>query len=244
MEEMMDKDHILSEIKRTAEENGGVPLGRERFERETGIKQSDWWGKCWSRWNDAIVEAGYTPNRMQSAYSGEFVIQKLLELIRELGHFPTVGELRVKAHQTDGFPAHNTFAKFGNKHGLTQAALAYCEEHDVEDDIVAICKAAATKAKSRQRQPKKEDEPEYGFVYLMKSGRHYKIGRSNCVERREFELRILLPEKLELVHKIRTDDPVGIEKYWHDRFKDKRKRGEWFDLSVADVRAFKRRKFM
>lgn len=62
----------------------------------------------------------------------------------------------------------------------------------------------------------------------MKSGKHFKIGRSNCAERREFELRILLPDKLELIHKIKTDDPSGIEKYWHDRFKAKRKGEEWF----------------
>ena len=78
----------------------------------------------------------------------------------------------------------------------------------------------------------------------MKSGKYYKIGRSVSAEKREYEIGLLLPEKPKLVHKIKTDDPVGIEAYWHQRFSDKRVRGEWFSLTSQDVKVFKRRKFM
>lgn len=84
----------------------------------------------------------------------------------------------------------------------------------------------------------------FGYVYLLKSGRFYKIGKTNAVGRREYELAIQLPEKTTTVHAIQTDDPTGIEAYWHKRFADRRKNGEWFELSAAEVRAFTRRKFM
>ncbi len=90
-----------------------------------------------------------------------------------------------------------------------------------------------------------ESSPEssaVGYVYMLKHGsrREYKIGRTNSPVRREGELGIQLPEKLEPIHYIKTDDPAGIESYWHSRFAANRKEGEWFELTAQDVRAFKR----
>jgi hypothetical protein len=61
--EDMDKQDILQEIRRTAEANGGVPLGKQRFYRETGIKDSDWYGKIWVRWGDDFVKQGLRQTR-------------------------------------------------------------------------------------------------------------------------------------------------------------------------------------
>jgi hypothetical protein len=63
---MYTKQEILEEVRRTAKENSGKPLGVARFEKETGINPYDW-GKYWARFGDAQEEAGFEPNVLQAA---------------------------------------------------------------------------------------------------------------------------------------------------------------------------------
>ena len=88
---MITKNHILAEIRRTA--TGGSPLGKKRFQTETGIKESDWHGRFWTRWSDAVREAGYEPNTMQKPFSEDRLLHHLVSIIRELGRFPTSADL-------------------------------------------------------------------------------------------------------------------------------------------------------
>ena len=74
---MFTRDHILAEIRRTAEANGGQPLGRGRFESETGTRESDWSGRYWTRWGDAILEAGLEPNELQGAIPRDDLVERL-----------------------------------------------------------------------------------------------------------------------------------------------------------------------
>lgn len=247
----MNKEHILSEIKRTAEANGGVPLGRERFVRETGIKDSEWHGKLWVRWSDAIREAGFEPNKLQTAYNDDIIIEKFIGLARELGHLPVYAEIRMKARNTDGFPAHNTFARLGSKEQIAAKILDYCKARSGYEDIIALCEALAAGQFPEPTEQPADDaassvRPGYVYMGLLKLGREkrYKIGKAVLTDRRTSQISLLLPEELELVHSISTDDAYGIEAYWHRRFADKNTNGEWFTLSAADVQAFKRRKTM
>lgn len=233
----------MREINRTAEENGGVPLGWRRFFRETGIKQSDWKGKYWARWNDAVSESGLKPNKKTSAYEESLLIEKYISLMRELGRLPVVAEIRMKVRADASFPNDKTFQRFGTKPQFAARILDYCRTRSGYEDVSTLCADIADRPTTNSSEVD-DGETVIGYVYLMKSGKFYKLGRSNAAGRREYELGIQLPEKLKTVHVIRTDDPAGIEAYWHGRFDEKRKNGEWFDLGAADVAAFKRRKFM
>jgi Meiotically up-regulated gene 113 len=241
---MIEKQHILDEIKRTAEVNNGVPLGMGHFLRETGIKRADWEGKFWPRWSDAVKDAGYEPNPPQGAYSNDFLIEKLIAFIRELGHFPLRAEQAIKSRNDALFPSPQTLQKrFGTRQQVAVKVIEYCRQHTGFDDVLQVCEARALQAEDSEPQTR-DDVDQFGFVYLLKSGRYYKIGKTNAAGRRERELAIQLPEKANMVHVIKTDDPAGIEAYWQRRFESRRKNGEWFELGGADVSAFKRRKFM
>ena len=152
-------------------------------------------------------------------------------------------ELKLKARTDSSFPADKTFARMGDKQQRIAKVIAYCKGREGYDDVIAMCTPSA-QVRETMAENSREPSEVFGFVYLMKSGRFFKIGRTNAVGRRERELAIQLPEKANVVHSIRTDDPSGIEAYWHGRFAPKRKNGEWFDLDVLDVKAFRRRKFM
>lgn len=235
----MIRDRILREIRRIAASSGGAPPGRDVFERLTGIRQSEWYPNIWVRWGDAIAAAGLAPNALQARIPDDVVVLKYVELAHELGRLPVAGELRQKAQKDKDFPSHTVFSRFGGKRGLLEAVAEYCREHEGCEAVAELVSQYQSK-----RDPAGPADVNRrvitGFVYLMKSGRHHKIGRTNSVARRGGELSVQVPVPPKTIHSIETDDPVGVEAYWHKRFADRRGQGEWFELSAEDVRAFKR----
>ena len=207
----MDKADIISEIKRTADDNGGVPLGRQRFATDTGIKQSDWWGVHWATWSEALAEAGFQPNEFIEGYDEEWLIESFIRIIREVGQWPSEGKLRLICKDRDDLPNGKTFrVRLGKKAECAAIILGYCQEHARHDDIINICEPIVESAETTDGDTIEPDV--FGFVYLMKFGKYHKIGRSNSVGRREYEIGTKLPEELVTVHAIKTDDPVGVER--------------------------------
>lgn len=237
----MDRQTIIDEIRRTAAENGGTPLGVRRLDSEAGIKEHHW-KQYWARLSDAQREAGLEPNAKTEAFGNEKLAALLVGLARELGRFPTHAEIRVKSTSTPEWPTSRVFdRRLGTKAEMMAHVAAYCRAHPGNDDVLALC---AAHEQAVEKENETLDASADGFVYLLKSGRYYKIGKTNHAGRRERELAIQLPDAATTVHTIKTDDPEGIEAYWHRRFAAKRKNGEWFDLDRADVVAFRRRRFM
>lgn len=232
------KDKIISEIQRLALELGEAP-GNRTFMNETGIKESEWKGIFWARWGDALVSAGLRPNDIQQRHEDEFLLRKYCEATLHFKRPPTKPEMRMYSKQVDGFPSYTTMQRrFGSMANIRQRARTWAGENEAFSGILQLTQPAEVTTRP-DTTPVASD----GWVYLLQSGAHYKIGRGQELERRVKQISVALPEKVELVHSIKTDDPSGIETYWHNRFKEKRLNGEWFALSPSDLKAFKRRKF-
>jgi hypothetical protein len=227
----MERKTILDQIRRLTKANGSPP-GRDLFRRETGLPHSTWYPQLWVRWGDALQEAGLSPNQLQARMSDDAVLAAFVALARELGRIPVNGELRVKARADASFPSDGVFRRFGGKAELLERVRAFAERESAEDLLSLLPPDIAPRGASRKVAT--------GFVYLMKSGKHYKIGRTNSPNRRDRELKIAVPDSPKTLHSIETDDPPGVEAYWHRRFAEKRGEGEWFALTAEDVAAFKR----
>ncbi len=236
------REQILLEIKTTAQLNGGKPLGQKRFVRETGIRSSEWLGRYWIKWSDAVAEAGLNPNAFNSAFDSEWVLECFAEETRRLGHFPSTAEIKFRRRDVPNFPGETAVRSRGGRAAFIRELAEFCERRGQFDDVLKLILPELSEELPNV-QPE-NDTTQHGYVYLIKAGRHYKIGRTNSLSRRGNEIGLQLPEPAERVHAIRTDDAAGIEHYWHRRFADKRRNGEWFELSQSDVRAFQSRKSM
>lgn len=238
----MTRDFILAEIRRVT--GSGKPPGIQTFAKSTGIREYDR-QRYWARWSDALAEAGYEPNKRSDAYSEEHLLEAVVGIVRESGRIPTIRELRIRRDTDPSLPRGSTiFTRLGGRLGLINRARQYASEHGY-DDVAAVCDTALA------IDPATSDAVEIivatqGYVYMIKAGpNQYKIGRTNSPTRRHREVAVNVPYATKLVHSIATDDPNGIEAYWHRRFDEKRLAGtEFFKLNAADVAAFKRRKSM
>ncbi|HEX5281894.1 MAG TPA: GIY-YIG nuclease family protein [Micropepsaceae bacterium] len=227
--------HIIGEIRRIAAENGGRPPGIKRFATLTGIGCAQWRGKIWARWSEAVKEAGLTPNLRQEPLEKPELLACMATAIRMLQHIPSEAELELLRRKGHRIPVNQTYVRhFGGKPGLLRHLKQWTAATPGWSDVAALLADVPD-----------EPEPEEpagatGAVYLLKHGQHHKIGCSKQPEHRITELRVMLPPQSHLVHIIKTDDPFGVETYWHRRYAEKRVNGEWFKLTPQDVAAFRR----
>lgn len=239
---MITKEQILSDIRRLGKQRGGH-ISLDAFLAATGMKEHQLLGKFWARWNDALTEAGLrTMEFFNPRTEEETVIEAFAQLIERLKEWPTQNELLLERGRNESFPSIKVVRRVRNMPGFASRLSAYCAKNE---NLSIAAKIVAERVEAEEVEPRVDSHaPINGYVYMLLSGRRYKIGRTTSPSRRHREVRLDLPDPTILVHAIPTDDPSGIESYWHLRFGSKRVRDtEFFSLDASDVAAFKRRKY-
>lgn len=156
------------------------------------------------------------------------------------GKWPTEDELRREKAHNAAFPSNSIISTLRKSGELANLVVKL----GAENPKFAGAAAIASKHLLQAPDEAATDERVKGYVYLLRSGRSYKVGKSGDPSRRFREVKLELPIETVQVHAIATDDPSGIEAYWHKRFAEKRiRKTEFFLLVEEDVRAFKRRKY-
>jgi Meiotically up-regulated gene 113 len=241
---IMNRDQILAKMRVMAEANNGEPMGERSFQNATGITRNQFWKAGFAKYNDAVETAGLVANKFKEPLDTSAMLDMLVALTRDIGRFPTKGHLKVARAQNPAFPGYETFLRLagGAFTQLPGMLVEYCQSKGLHDVLLHIPSSAIV-AKVEDVAVEPKSARVVGYVYMVKHERHFKIGRSNDVTRRRREISLLLPNELEHIHVIETDDPEGIELYWHRRFEARRTRGEWFDLKPEDIAAFRRRRY-
>jgi hypothetical protein len=243
METKISKERIIKEIQRLAILNNGQPPGSRTFAAECGIARSSWRGIYWSRWSEAQIDAGFAPNEVSAKIENDEIYEMLVPLCVNLKRYPTQADMMLwRRRENPSFPVQAITGRIGlenTKSGFRN----WLAKQSNQTDLFELLGFQAIEDTIAELNEEVIGDLRTGSVYLMKSGAHYKIGKSEDIERRVKEIRTQMPESLVLVHTINTDDTAGIERYWHQRFEAQRLNGEWFKLSKADVSAFKKRKF-
>ncbi len=244
------REAIIAAIQEATAHDGGKPVGVRRFETLTGITQKKWQGVYWARWSEALREAGFEPNAWAQRRDEAELLAEAAQMVRRFGKMPTAPELELARRTDPTLLGRRAFRRFGGPAGLVAKLRVLAKSDPAFVDLLDLLPEPVADAASyivAQDIPPQPAPPSVtGYVYLGRMGKRkdYKIGSTRAVGRRIDELSIQLPERLIPVHVLFTDDPEGIETYWHDRFKKEGKwtgNGEWFLLSREDVAAFKRR---
>jgi hypothetical protein len=242
MNKELQRQEIIRLIRSIAASSGGKPPGEKKFKTETGIGPSQWKYRIWQKWSDALAEAGFDRLTWVSRFDDEKVLEDVLMLAKRLGSFPNSSQLQFEALNNADFVSYKAIIRRWSISELAMALRKFAEERGESAVVAASDRAIAAYSKRGRAPSDDQSQPSnsFAYVYLMKYGNDYKIGRTSSKARRAREVQIELPNETLLVHAILTDDPVGVEAYWHRRFADQRGNGEWFRLRPADVAAFKK----
>ena len=168
----------------------------------------------------------FLPCAFSSENRRESILPAFASLVERLKKWPTQNDLLLERGRDSSFPSLKVVQRLTKTPSFTSKLLAYCSD---DEKLSTAARIATERIEAQEAEPSLLGRASINdYVYILRSGRRYKIGHTTSPSHRHREVRLDLPDPIILVHAIPTDDPIGIESYWHLRFSSKRVRDTEF----------------
>src|SRR6266478_6300829 len=193
----------------------GRTPGAPAFRNIAGVKNSEVL-YYWPSHGALAKEAGGQPNKFKSRLDDNVVFEEYAKVCLHVGKIPSRGEFRIAVRELEDTQTSSVYTRHGSIQAFREKFRAWLPTAREEFKVILGYTGWSDTGSEAALEGADSATAPVGYVYLLKHGsrREYKIGRTNNPLRREGEVGIQLPETLEPVHYIKTDDPVGIENYW------------------------------
>ncbi len=235
------KEEIIRKYKDMVAICDGRLVGCRLFVKYAKLPYSYWrGGNYWKSWSEFQAECGFIPTPPNKRITEGYILQRYAELVMELKKLPSQADFIVRRKSDSSFPERQNFRRLGLRDEKLVRLAAHCEgKPEFAFVLELIRRHYEKKAIAHPYRPGNDK----GFVYLDRQGECYRLGRVEPAGGRLMATGLLLAQRPETVHAIRTDDPEGIERYWRYRFRLRRHGRNCFQLSDGDVADFKHRRY-
>lgn len=118
---------------------------------------------------------------------------------------------------------------------------AQCKQHYKNRAYYALHRdEVKARVAANKRAKRLANDRAAGYVYVVRCADLYKIGATRNATQRISRFETAYPHDLRVIRVAHVANMTRTEKSLHTRFREKRVKGEWFDLSVSDLRVIAR----
>jgi predicted GIY-YIG superfamily endonuclease len=122
--------------------------------------------------------------------------------------------------------------------GLTRFINTYSQE-SIDDYNLSVDQHVKKQEEQSKIELTQKEKTRPGYVYFIADNmNNIKIGLSKDMGSR-FKNYTEMPYNPEIIHLLKCSDMVKVEAYFHEKFADKRFKGEWFKLVPKDIKYIK-----
>jgi hypothetical protein len=164
-------------------------------------------------------------------YFGAPILDELIELKARIEGWLLQNEQRVKDYYWTRNREESMSLNFCYK--SFKIRLTFYNKGELKINLEHTYSHAVTVSDKKLRE---EFSADPGYVYFIESEFGWKIGKTRNIDSRKKVFDVKLPFDVALRYFIKTHEQTKLELFLHDYFKNQNTNGEWFAITVDDIK--------